>query len=615
MILQNLIIKSKMIRTETKPSKGEFMKKLVLVLAATLSVVACTKKTETATGTAAATPSTTTAAGATGTLTNNELKIGISQEFENFNPLISNMMATTYMSTMTMRTLDTIDADGKWVPQLAKSIPTIENGQAQIKKVNGKNTVVAVWEILDNAMWGDGTPITCEDFIFTNKVAMSPNVSVADKETYSQVAKIETDKANPKKCTFTYDKIRWDFTQLGTFKVLPKHLEEPVWKKFGSIKEGYEKNSLYTKEPTNPGLYHGPYLVSEIQLGDHVTFVPNPKFFGEAPKIKKIIVKLIPNTGTMEANLRSGTIDLISSMGLALDQALAFDKKIKEEKLGYSVLFQPSAVYEHIDLNLDNPILKDVRVRKALHYAINKEDLTTALFEGKQQPAIHNLTPKDPWFTDDPTKITVYKYNKRESERLLDEAGWKVGADGIRTKKMKNAKGKEEETRLSFSIMTTAGNKTRELVQVYLQNNWKNVGIEVQAKNEPARVFFGETTKKRKFDAMALFAWVSSPESSPKGTFHSSKIPTAKNGFSGQNQMGWVNANVDKLTDALDLEMKHEKRVELVHQILKYYTDEVPVLPLYYRSDVAVIPTQIKGYRLTGHQFPETNEVEKWTVE
>jgi len=577
------------------------MKNFSLVLVAALLAVSCTKKNSDANTSTAATTAT-----ASGKLTNNELKIGISQEFENMNPLVSNMVATTYMMGMTMRTLTTIDADGKWVPQLAKSIPSLENGQAKIKKVNGKDTIVADWEILENAVWGDGTPITCEDFIFTIKVAMSPNVSVADKETYTQVAKIDYDKKSPKKCTFTYDKLRWDFTQLGTFRLLPKHLEEPVFKKYGAQKEGYEKNSLYSKEPTNPGLYHGPYLVSEIQLGDHVTFVPNPKFYGEPTKIQKIIVKLIPNTGTMEANLRSGTIDLISVLGLALDQALAFDKKVKEEKLGYSVLFQPSAVYEHIDLNLDNPILKDVRVRKALHYAINKEDLTNALFEGKQQPAIHNITPKDPWFTDDPNKIVIYKYNKREAERLLDEAGWKMGADGIRTKDGK---------RLSFTIMTTAGNKTRELVQVYLQNNWKNIGVEVQAKNEPARVFFGETTKKRKFDAMALFAWVSSPESSPKGTFHSSKIPSAKNGYSGQNQMGWSNPKVDKLTEALETEMKHEKRVEIVHELLKLYTDEVPVLPLYYRSDVAVIPSQMKGYRLTGHQFPETNEVEKWTVE
>ncbi len=579
------------------------MKNLGLIVLALSLAVGCTKKdasTTSATSTTAAAPT----SGAK--LTNQELKVGISQEFENFNPLIASMMATTYMQRMVNRTLVVIDADGKWVPQLAKSIPTLENGGAKIADKGGKKTLTAVWEIIDNAVWGDGNPVICDDFAFAIKVASSPNVGVGEKEVYTQVQKMDIDPKNPKKCTFTYDKVKWDFYQLGTFYPLPKHLEEPVFKKFGAQKEGYEKNSIYSKEPTNVGLFNGPYVISEIQLGDHVTFTPNPKFYGEATKIKKIIVKLIPNTGTLEANLRSGTIDLISVLGLALDQALAFDKKIKEEKLGYSVLFQPSAVYEHIDLNLDHPALKDVRVRKALHFAINKDDLVNALFEGKQQPAVHNVTPKDPWFTDDATKIVTYKYSKREADRLLDEAGWKMGADGIRAKDGK---------KLSFTLMTTAGNKTRELVQVYLQNQWKQVGIEVNSKNEPARVFFGETTKKRGFDSMALFAWVSSPEASPKSTFSSKNIPTAKNGWSGQNYMGWKNTKVDALLESLDTEFKPEKRVTIMHEVLKAYTEDVPVLPLYYRSDVAVIPAQMKGYKLTGHQFPETNEVEKWTVE
>ncbi len=579
------------------------MKNLSLWLVLTLLVTACTKKEEsTPTANGAQNP----AAAVSTNLNNNELKIGISQEFENFNPLISSMAATSYMLRMTNRTLVVIDADGKWVPQLAKSIPTLENGEAKVVKLNGKDKIQANWEILENAVWGDGQPVTCEDFALAIKIASSPNVGVGEKEVYTQVEKVEFDAKTPKKCKFTYEKAKWDFYQLGTFFPVPKNLEDAVFKKFGSQKEGYEKNSLYTKDPTNIGLYNGPYLISEIQLGDHVTFVPNPKFYGDAPKIKKIIVKLIPNTGTLEANLRSGTIDMISSLGLALDQAIAFDKKIKSENLGFVVQFQPSAVYEHIDLNLDNPYLKDVKVRKALQYAINKDDLVNALFEGKQKPAIHNITPRDPWFTDDPSKVSIYKYNKREAERLLDEAGWKPGTDGIR---MKDGK------RLSLTLMTTAGNKTRELVQVYLQNQWKQVGIEVNAKNEPARVFFGETTKKRNFDSMALFAWVSSPESSPKSTFSSKNIPTAKNGYSGQNYMGWVNPQVDKLLETLETEMKHEKRVEIVHEILKHYTDEIPVLPLYYRSDVAVIPAQLKNHRLPGHQFSESNEVEKWTLE
>lgn len=565
------------------------------------------KKSETTEASAPATTSEATAATPTAPkLNNSELKIGMSQEFENFNPLIASMSATTLMSKLAMRDLVIIDANGKWVPQLAKTIPTLDNGAAKVVTVGGVKKIEAVWEIQDAAVWGDGKPVICDDFAFAIKVASAATVSVGEKEVYTQVEKVTVDPTNPKKCTFLYDKAKWDFYQLGTFHALPKHLEEKIFNMYGAENGGYEKNSLYTKDPYNVGLYNGPYILQEIQLGDHVTFIPNPKWWGEAPKIKKIIFKYIPNTGTLEANLRSGTIDVISTLGMALDQALAFEKKVKSESLEYTVLFQPSTIYEHIDLNLDNPALKDPKVRKALTLSMNREELVTSLFEGKQAPALHNVTPKDPWYTDDPAIVSVYKYDPRQAEKLLDEAGWKVGADGIRTKGGK---------KLSFTLMTTAGNKTRELVQVYLQNKWKQVGIEVNTKNEPARVFFGETTKKRGFDSMALFAWVSSPENSPKSTFLTENIPTAKNGWSGQNYMGWKNAKVDKLLKELDVEMVHEKRVALVHDVLKYYTDEVPVLPLYYRSDVAVIPSHLKNFKLTGHQFPETNEVEKWTLE
>ncbi|MNK98805.1 Oligopeptide-binding protein AppA precursor [compost metagenome] len=515
------------------------------------------------------------------------------------------MSASTYMYRMVGRSLVVLDADAKWTTQLAKQIPTLENGAAKIVEAGGKKKVVATWEIIDSAKWGDGKPVICDDLIFARKVATSNFVSVGEKEQWTQVEKIDVDPKNPKKCTFTYEKARWDFYQLAQFFPIPKHIEEPIFNKYGKQKEGYEKNSAYVRTPTNPGLYNGPYVISEVKLGSHVSFAPNPNFYGKQPNIKKIIVKLIPNTGTLEANLRSGTIDMISTLGLDFDQALAFEKKAKAEGLPYDVHFVPSVTYEHIDLRVDNPILTDVRVRKALLFSINREDLVKALFDGKQQVAIHNVSPKDPWYTADPKSVTSYRYSKREAGKLLDEAGWKMGADGYRAKDGK---------RLNLVFQTTAGNKTRELVQVYLQNQWKQAGIEVVVKNEPARVFFGDTMSKRKFEGLALFAWVSSPENSPRSTLSSKAIPTSANGWSGQNYHGWKNAEVDKDLDALDIEFNPKKRESLVHEILKNYTAEVPVLPLYYRSDISVTPKNLKGYKMSGHQFHETNNVEDWNL-
>lgn len=539
---------------------------------------------------------------ASAALNNDELKIGISQEFENMNPIIMNMSATTYIFSMTNRTLTTMDANGKWVPMLATRIPTFENGGAKLSA--DKKTLTVIWEIQEKAKWSDGKPVVCADLKLARDIAESPTVSVAQKEVYTQLQTITWDEKTPKKCTVVYDKPRWDYYSLGTTWLLPAHLEGDVFAKFKDAKEGYEKNSNYTKNPTLPGLYSGPYKISEVKLGSHVTLVPNEYFYGAAPKIKKIIVKLIPNTGTLEANLRSGTIDMISSLGLTFDQAIAFEKKSKGEP--YNTLFKSSMTYEHIDLNLDNPILKDIKVRKALVYAINREELVKALFNGKQAVAIHNMNPIDPWYTADPKLVTLYPYNKKEAMKLLDEAGWKMGSDGFRSKDGK---------RLSLQFMTTAGNKSRETVQTFLQSQWKQVGIEINIKNEPARVFFGETTRKRQFGGMAMYAWISNPENSPKSNVHSKEIPSDKNGWSGQNYMNWSNKKVDEICEKLEVEFDGKKRLQLVHEFLKYYTDEVPVIPLYYRADVGVTPSQLQNFRLTGTQFPETNEVEKWSVQ
>lgn len=157
-------------------------------------------------------------------LSTDELKIGMSQEFENLNPLIMNMVATSYMYRMTGRTLVTIDPKGKWIPLLAKQIPTLENGLAKLTP--DKSKVIATWEIRDEAKWSDGHPVSCADFALSREIAINPNVSVADKETYSRIENIDWDERAPKICKFTYSKARWDFNQLGTYYPVPRHIEE-----------------------------------------------------------------------------------------------------------------------------------------------------------------------------------------------------------------------------------------------------------------------------------------------------------------------------------------------------------------------------------------------------
>jgi len=539
--------------------------------------------------------------------TNQSLKIGITQEFESLNPLVASMSATFYLYSMVNRTLVGLNDDAQFEAQLAVEMPTLENGLARFVDVDGERKLEADWQIHPAATWGDGVPVTCHDLQLSWDVAQSPYVSIAGVEIYREVEKIRIDPQDPKRCTFVYTEPKWLFNRRFQFYLLPDHLERAVFEAYGDQPEGYEKHTLYTTDPTNPGLYHGPYRIREIKLGSHVVFERNPTFYGTPAHIEQIVTMLIPNTGTLEANLRSGSIDMVSTLGMSFDQALAFARRVEADELPFEVNFRPGLVYEHIDLDLDEPTLQDVRVRRALVYAIDRQGLADALFDGQQPPAVHFISPIDRWFTDDPAKIVVYEPSRREAARLLEEAGWTLGADGFRYDAQGN--------RLRLRLSTTAGNKMREVVQVYLQDQWRALGIDARIQNEPARIFFGQTMRKRLFDGAAMYAWTQSPENSPRTTVHSEAIPTEQNGWSGQNSPGWANPDVDRLVDELEAEFNPERRLELIHRILWYYTSEVPVIPLYYRSNVSVTPANLTGYSLSATQISATDHVEHWNLE
>ena len=163
--------------------------------------------------------------------------------------------------------------------------------------------------------------------------------------------------------------------------------------------------------------------------------------------------------------------------------------------------------------------------------------------------------------------------------------------------------------------MTTAGNRTRELVEQVLQSQWKALGIDVRIRNEPARVFFGQTVTERKFTGLAMYAWISAPESVPRTTLHSDHIPTKDNNFAGQNYTGFNNAEMDALLEAIEVELDRTKRKKLWRRMQEIYASELPVIPLYFRAEPYILPKGLSGLVPTGHQDPSTLWVENWRME
>jgi peptide/nickel transport system substrate-binding protein len=137
----------------------------------------------------------------------------------------------------------------------------------------------------------------------------------------------------------------------------------------------------------------------------------------------------------------------------------------------------------------------------------------------------------------------------------------------------------------------------------------------VRIRNEPARVLFGQSLTQRRFPAMAMFAWISAPESVPRTTLYSDQIPAAENNWAGQNYAGYASQQMDRLIEAIEVELDKEKREALWRQLQQLYAAELPALPLFFRADSFVLPPWLKGVEPTGHQYPTTLWVETWQVQ
>jgi len=308
------------------------------------------------------------------------LTIGISQFPSNFNPLINAMTAKSYIVDMARRPFTVYDANWKLICMLCTELPSLEKGTAKYETTaDGKPGIAVTYTIHPDYVWGDGTPMTTKDVLFTWEVGRNPKSGAGNFELFSRITSI--DVKDDKTFTLHVNKRTCDYDGINDFELLPEHLER---KNFADPVE-YVNRSAYETDTTNPGLWFGPYLVTNVVFGSHVVLEPNPRWKGKKPAFKRVTVRAIENTGAMTANLLSGAIDYIAGeIGLTLDQALAFEKQHGKR---FKVLYKPSLIYEHIDLNLENPILADVRVRRALLHAIDRKTITDKLFEGRRPRA------------------------------------------------------------------------------------------------------------------------------------------------------------------------------------------------------------------------------------
>ncbi|WP_343897032.1 peptide ABC transporter substrate-binding protein [Craurococcus roseus] len=525
------------------------------------------------------------------------LTIGITQFPSTFHPNIDSMAAKSYVLGFARRPLTAYGPDWALACLLCDRVPSLENGGAVRETTpEGKPGIRVTWRLREDARWGDGAPISAEDLRFAWEAGRETATGFGPAEFYRSAYELVVQDART--VTLRFDKITFEYASAGEFQPLPARIERDRWQ---GDHRGYRNRTAYDTETATPGLWSGPYRVTAVQPGAGVTLERNEAWAGPAPAFRRIQVRTVENTAALEAQLLAGQLDMVAGeLGLPVEQAAALERRAAGR---FNVFYKPGLVYEHLDVQHDHPALGDKRVRQALLLATDRAQIVARLFENRQTVAHSSVNPLDRMHDADTRQ---WPHDPRRAAALLDEAGWRRGPDGIR----RNAAGEK----LSFELMTTAGNRAREAVQQVLQGMWRPAGIDARIRNEPPRVLFGETLSRRRLQGAALFAWVSGPENVPRSTLHSDEIPRAERNWSGQNFGGWRNAEMDALLEALPQELDAERRRSLWSRLQAIYAEELPALPLWFRADAHVWPRWLDGVRPTGHLNPTSLRVEEWRL-
>jgi peptide/nickel transport system substrate-binding protein len=534
----------------------------------------------------------------TGQKTSNELIIHELSDPDKLNPLTSQGAGSSYIEhSIFMYLLDTDKERLEVIPWLAKERPTITELTA------GPYKLKIAYEIRSEAVWDNGTPVTAYDVDFSFKATKNPLVDAEHQRPYIDfVAHIEIDPNNPKKFSFYTNELHFaaEFSSGGVNYIIPEYIYDPegLMRNFSlkqlSDEDELEKirgniNMIKFAEAFNAEKYQrekgfvsgcGPYSLEEWVTGQRLVLKKKENWWGEAligvksfenfPN--KMTYEIINDMVTATTAMKDEQIDIMRNVPPydfnELSQNEAFNSK--------NFMFNSDFLsYTYIGLNMRHPILKDQKVRQALAHCVNVPQIIDIVMYGYAKPIASFVHPSKDHYNNN---LAPYEFNLEKAKELLAEAGWAdTNKDGILDKEIDGIR-----TPLKLSIKFNSGNDMREKTCLFLKENTKKVGIELEIEVREWSVYLDECTN-HEFD-MYVLGWVQEAIlDDPKQLFHTD----ANNG--GSNYPGFGNTYTDMLIDNLRKELDDEKRKAMLFELQEIVHDEVPYILLFTPDNLLAI--------------------------
>lgn len=483
--------------------------------------------------------------------------------------------------------LAAVSPDGALVPVLADEVPSLMNGGVS------RDGEWVTWRLKRNVSWHDGKPFTADDVVFNWEFAADPGTGATSRGPFEQVARIDKLDAHTVKVVFKKPQPFWAVVFTGG-GLVPKHIFEP-------FKGAGAREAVGSLKPVGTG----PYTLAEFKPGDMIRADINPHYhLHNRPYFDRLDIKGGGDAvSAARAVLQTGEYDFGYYI-LAEEDILA---RIEQGGKG-RILEIPTSGMSHVQCNMSDPwrevdgersnpnvphpCLSDPAVRTALTLLIDRASIQSNLIgrNGKLTPNFLNVPDRVR------SRNTTWEFSVERANRLLDEAGWARGADGIRAR---------DTRRLKF-LFQAAANATVQKIQLVVKQAAARAGIDIEVKAVPAAVFFSgdasnaDTTVRFLADLQMYTVFTGLDPQFYMAQFVSWEIPTRDNRWSGRNLTRWRHADYDRLWREAETEMDPVRRAELFIRMNDMVVQGGVVMPVTWRNELHAVSNQILGVDMNG---------------
>ena len=501
-------------------------------------------------------------------------------------PIVKSEQMSPSIKNLLFPSLLKFDEDWKIVCSICEKQPTFENGLVEVSRSKRSSGKISVKLILKKeATWGDGVSISGHDIAFSWKLGAAYSQQIKNPTIYDRIESVSVPRGKPKTAVIL---LRGAFFQnkiLDGFRIIPRHLEQPIWAKSGKKINRYIKASFYKVAPDKPGLYHSNYTVVKTKAGS-LTIHKNSKT-DPGPEIQHVTLKKTESFESWASN-SPGKNSVFINEDYSNPQFKSDENRFAKSALSntHKRLSTPTTLWEQAVFNQRNPILTDKKVRKAILHAINWSNIGKLIGH-------NNLTTSptfEPPFSPNFKPFEPNIYSPTLSHQLLKAAGW-----------IKHPGSKhyiKDDQKLEFNMVVLKNNDLRVKIADMVKNDLLDIGFHVSLYPKSKSYLMNRVIKEGRFTGLAFYGIKMETNLAPRTLFHSQEIPSSINDYLGQNVGVWYSKDVDTSLDRIRLSLSARKRKENYQTLQTLFYRDIPSISLFFHKDFSIVPKalKVKGY-------------------